>query len=155
MKLWGGKTFSENVSLLITTGHKLVPKSMSNYLLFDKVVINLNMLSTSMKDGVGSKCQGWNVITPNGGWSREININVLKEKLNPCEVCNTRGKGSLLSLSLWSKDYVLFLGKPSERVRSQKHSVVCVRPTIIRVPCPVWIWECGQGKRIGVKGNLM
>jgi hypothetical protein len=106
------QSFSENISKLMASRNVSCGDDLSTEFFTDKVAINVDMLRSFVKNGVGSNVKGCLIVTKEFHGLRMRNPERLKKHLEPKELTSGCCHSSIFSFSRRTGNRVLLLGSP-------------------------------------------
>ena len=144
----------ENISSLITHGNILDLKISAKHLFLIKVVINLHIFCSSMKNGIWCNCKGRDIVTPEfGRWGKE-NTKIFQHLSKPWKLSCNEGQCSILRLNRRYRNSFLLLGTPSNGVVTKVDHITSDWMPIIRITCPIRIRKGWKGDWFRLKKHL-
>lgn len=86
----------------------------------NKVIVDLDILSTSMEDGVTSNLQCREIITEKRGRMVKKDIKLAKQKREPTNLSDDGDESTVFYLAAKMGNSDLFLGRPRHKIRANK-----------------------------------
>ena len=107
--------------------------------LSNKVVVHFDMLATVVKNEVGSKICGGDVIAEEPNGNLYLNTQINKKLTKPLNFGCSVGSSMIFDLYRGVKHSRLFLGPPEDKVRPQENSKTSSGATTVRTSSPTSI----------------
>jgi hypothetical protein len=102
------------------SGNRLDKDIFVDNLFSNEMVVDFDVLSTSMINGVGSESECTNVVTPDHRRDKERDAKILEQHTEPVNFSGDGGQGAVFCLGAGVSNDRLFLGTPGNILVSLK-----------------------------------
>lgn len=116
------KALCEDVSKLVCRQNKMNTVREREDVLPNKVIIKLNMFSTSIKNWIRGHMCGVHIVTNGKGRARRRDGQLVMEIRNPCGVSTNMSQRLILSLGRRVRHSMSFLSTPRDKIGAKKHT---------------------------------
>lgn len=115
------------------------------HLFSNKVVINLHMFGSSMKNGIWCNCKGRDIVTLEFGRRGKKNTKIFQHLSKPWKLSCSGGQCSILRFNRRSRHSFFPLGTPSNGFVTKVDHITNDWTPIIRITCPIRIIKGWKG----------